>query len=107
MIKHILQFTATLLAITCVIGSVFLIAGRLNMATATLTAAITGPFSGLLWTDNVKDGLILCAIGCVSIAAIVGLGGALFKDPTPRLGIAILSGIVWFCFGAYGILMLA
>ncbi len=77
------------------------------MATATLMAAVAGPLSGLLWTDNVKDGLILCAIGCLSIVVIVGLGGALFKGSAPRLGIAIVSGIVWFFFGAYGILMLA
>jgi hypothetical protein len=105
--KQISTFLITLCIVVALIGVVFLLSGRLNMAIATMVAGATGPFSGLFWTNNVNPGLAVVGLGLASVIGVWLAGHAIFKQADARRGIAGVCAIIWFGFGAYGIPMLA
>jgi hypothetical protein len=104
--KQLTQFFLTVGAISVIICSLYLIAGRYNIAVAILVAAASGPLSGMLWTNEPLLGLRVVAIGIAFVGSLFYLGTR-FSDLEVRLGIAVLTGIVWFSFGLYGVFTLA
>jgi hypothetical protein len=103
---QICLFLLTLVAVSSCYAVMFLCSARFALVMATGMAALWGPFSGLLWTNDLSSGLVVIGVGLGAVLGVVAVGNVVFRQPVVRSGAAIIAAMLWFGFGAYGIMML-